>query len=136
VDARTESHLRTARRNQEIARVLLRGVVDPSIQPPPFEWAAVLGFYAAVHYVNAYLWEKLRYEPRDHDDRARQVCRVSGLRSLDGAYGRLRGRAFLARYKPEFRLSAAEAQTLLDVDLAQIEQTILSALGGTAPSQT
>lgn len=62
-------HLDRATRNRELAHVLMAPALSPNMQPPPFDWAVVAAFYAAVHYVNAYLREKQRYEPRDHAGR-------------------------------------------------------------------
>jgi hypothetical protein len=71
VEQRTGEHLETAERNRDLARLLLAPSMAASLsthgfRQPPYEWVAVIVFYAAVHYVNAYLWERLRLEPNDH----------------------------------------------------------------------
>ena len=80
MEPRTEAHLATAQHNHDFARALLEPAVARVFSSPPLEWAVVVAFYAAVHYVNAYLWERQRYEPRPHDDRENAVTRAVGLR--------------------------------------------------------
>ena len=70
MDQRTSEHVETAQRCRDIANLLLDAT---SPTPPPYEWAIVLMFYAAVHYVNAYLWERQRFEPADHLERQQMV---------------------------------------------------------------
>ncbi len=88
----------------------------------------VVACYAAVHYVNAYLWERQRYEPSNHDARVRAVARAADLNVALDAYENLRTLAFLARYRPQFRLSPANAERALQIDLARVEQSVLATL--------
>lgn len=44
-----------------------------SIRPPPFEWGAVVAVYAAVHYVNAFLYERLGFTPDGHIEKTRYL---------------------------------------------------------------
>jgi hypothetical protein len=100
-----------------------------SVRPPAFEWAAVIGFYAAVHYVNGYLWEVRRYEPPDHESRNRLVRGDPGLRPCLDAYDRLLEAGFRARYVPGFRLLEQHARELVDVDLGEVRRVVQGALG-------
>ncbi len=60
MEQKTADCLWTAERNSDLATELLA----THMQTPPFDWAVVIAFYAAVHYVNAYLWERdNRYDP-------------------------------------------------------------------------
>src|SRR6266540_821647 len=126
MDARTSAHLRRAERNRDIAREIIES--SWSVQPAPYEWAVVAGFYAAVHDVNAYLWEKHQYEPRDHDDRQRAVARHADLKPVLGAYTRLRDLAFQARYMATSRVTESAARAAVSSDLADIERAVMSAL--------
>ncbi len=128
MEPRTRQHLDTARRNRVIARVLVTPTVFDSIQPPPFEWAAVVAFYAAVHYVNAYLWEKLRVDPGSHDNRSRAVATHAALRRTAAAYSRLSDMAYRARYVPGFRMSRTDARELLDGNLESVRRAVHAAL--------
>ena len=126
MEPRTRAHLQTAARNRNIANAL----IDPSssiVVQPPLDWAVVAAFYAAVHYVNAYLWERQRYEPHTHEARENAVARAVEVRAAYDAYARLRGLAYRARYVPLFQISRPNAQGAL-VDLDRVEKTVLAAL--------
>lgn len=103
-------------------------LTTPLPAPPPYEWAVVLMFYAAVHHVNAYLWERQRFEPADHVERQHMLRLAAVLRPVYGAYGRLRTTAYNARYRSRFRITATEAEELL-ADLDRIEAAVARALG-------
>lgn len=122
---RTIEHLNAAARNQRLAHALL-GIMD--IQPAPYDWAVVIGFYAAVHYVNAYLWEQLGYEPRNHYDRISWVNRVKDLQPAARSYNLLFDYSLKVRYDPAFRLSRADALDVLTNDLSTVERAVRSAL--------
>jgi hypothetical protein len=128
VEPRTREHLETAARNRDIASGLLDPASSIRIQPPPLEWAVVAAFYSAVHYVNAYLWERQRYEPRDHAARQSAVARVPDLRPASASYTNLRDLAFAARYIPGYRLPRRIAEQALRVDLVAVETAVLTAL--------
>lgn len=128
MDPKTTEHLETAARNQELAYALLGPPSPINVHPPPVEWAVVIAFYAAVHYVNAYLWERQRYAPRDHTARRHAVMRVASLRLAEPAYRNLQDLAYRARYQPGIRLSRTEVEQALHVDLQLVEQTVLAAL--------
>ncbi|MBA2446594.1 MAG: hypothetical protein H0V51_01065 [Chloroflexi bacterium] len=127
MDPKTSAHLETAARNRDIAALVAQSS-SLDVQPPPFEWAVVVAFYSAVHYVNAYLWEKQRYEPPDHGARRNAVLRIAELRVADSAYANLRDLAHRARYRPRFRLPRADAEHVLRADLPLVERTVLGAL--------
>jgi len=133
VEQRTREHIETAERNRDLARSLLAPSVTTSLiahglQQPPYEWVAVIAFYAAVHYVNAYLWELLRLEPNDHSERTRYVRNDRTLRRCRVAYGRLRDEGFKARYTRGYRLSSQRAHGLVNVDLANVEAVVMAAV--------
>jgi hypothetical protein len=128
LDGRTQQHLIRARRNREVADALIGPDAHGFISPPAYEWAVVAAFYAAVHYVNAYLWEKLRHEPRNHDERTRMVASVRDLRAVFPSYSRLQELAFRARYARTFSLSPADAASAVQMNLRGIEEAVLTAL--------
>jgi hypothetical protein len=128
VEWQTDRHLQTAERNRAIALAYLV-TTAPGVQPPPNEWVAVIAFYAAVHYVNAYLWEIRRYAPPDHDSRNRLVTGDITLAPRRHEYRRLLNTGFRARYVPGFRLQEQDARDLIDGDLEMVRQTVRGALG-------
>lgn len=129
MEPRTQQHLARAERNRAIAHELLKPSSLVGIQPPPWEWVAVVAFYSAVHYVNAYFWEKLRWDPGGHDARAQQVARSADLRRAAPAYDRLADKGFHARHTPTFRVTDADAQNLVGTDLEAVRHAVLNGLG-------
>jgi hypothetical protein len=128
VEQLTERHLETAERNRGIA--LTHVTAQPvTIQTLPRGWSAVIAFYAAVHYVNAYLWEMRRYAPPDHGSRNQIMTRDSVLNQGRFQYRRLLDAGFRARYVPNFRLSEQDAHRLIDIDLERVRETVRGALG-------
>ncbi|MGI8687437.1 MAG: HEPN domain-containing protein [Thermomicrobiales bacterium] len=123
MDPRTEAHLRMADRNRDLASIL----VAAELSAPPYSWAVVVAFYAAMHYVNAYLWEKIRIEPRNHDERSDWLAKIAALKSVDGQYGRLRSLAFSARYDPFYQINRPTAESAL-LDIADIERAVRGAI--------
>lgn len=122
---RTEEHLATAKRNHDLARTLL---FSTDIQPPPLEWAVVIAFYAAVHYVNAYLWEKMQYAPRNHGERVNAVRTWTDLKVVSASYLLLQDYAYFSRYQPNFHVSKSEATDLIQNDLPAIQIAVMRAL--------
>lgn len=110
MERRTEAHLGTADRNQAIARALSDSAMLPHIRPLPLEWAAVANFYAAVHFVNAYLYERQGYEPKDHTARQRAVDQTQPLRRVAASYWRLSDHAYWARYRPGYGITPAQVR--------------------------
>ena len=129
LDSRTLSPLATADRKAQIARLLLQPGALAPVQPPPTDWAVVFAFYAAVHYVNAFLWERQRHEPRTHDDREAAVARAVELRSVLHAYQQLRVLAQRVRYTPGYRPARALIQVAVLARQEAVAQTVRSTLG-------
>jgi hypothetical protein len=128
LDPRTQEHLARARRNREVADALIGADARRVIDPPALEWATVAAFYSAVHYVNAYLWEKLRHEPRNHDERTNMVARASDLRTVFRSYSRLQDRAYRARYARTFSISPGDVAEAVQTHLRAVERAVLTAL--------
>ena len=122
----TARHLQTAEHNHVVALTHL----DAQSPTLPKEWAAVIAFYAAVHYVNAYLWEIRRYAPPDHQSRNYLVDGDAVLIQCRHEYRRLLNAGYSARYVPGFRLQEQNARVLIDEgDLELVRQTVRAALG-------
>ena len=94
----------------------------------PFSPAcAVIGFYSAVHLVNAFCWETHQLNPDDqgHPRRSAEV-RMHFGREVASSYSRLSSLGWQARYNPGFHLSGSFAQDLLFVDLEAVNLVITS----------
>ena len=125
MNERTRAFLAAARRHHAAAE-FLQGVTDE--EPSLREWIAVMAFYAAVHYINGYLWEQRQIEPANHAERSQFVSLVRDLRSVRDAYRNLRDAAYLCRYDPLHRESTANLQSHLN-DLRAIQRTVVTLLG-------
>ena len=132
MDPKTANHLRISVRNRDLARALL-GPANDGLQPSPWEWVAVMAFYAAVHAVNAYLWEVRRYDPANHGDRRAQLRLSLPITACSRDYRHLERLGFNARYDERFSLTEQQARELLDVDFRRVEATVMQALGQPAP---
>ncbi|MFN8634146.1 MAG: hypothetical protein U0893_09840 [Chloroflexota bacterium] len=130
MDQKTLNHLQIARRNRDLARALL---AQSELEPEPWEWVAVVVFYAAVHYVNAYLWKRYHLAPRNHDERTHGVHHDPAIAHCSGSYDVLRDTGFYARYSDSFVLSEQGARDLLEVEFRAVEARVMQALGQPAP---
>lgn len=101
---RTREHLNTANENRGLAREMVRGVTTPAARE---RRAVVIAFYAAVHYVNAYLWETASIAPQNHGDRRTKMQQDALLGPLVFRYRSLVLYAFDARYTPNYQQTAA-----------------------------
>ena len=120
-------------RNRDLARALLSPSLS-GLQPSPWEWVAVIGFYAAVHAVNAYLWETRRYAPTTHGERSTEVRYNLPISACRTSYLALSRASYDARYDEQFSLTEQEARDLLDVDFRLVEATVMQALGQPVPA--
>jgi hypothetical protein len=101
---------------------------DALASPPPFEWAAVVSFYVAVHFVNGYLFEAHDYVPPDHDNRAVLVRGDPTLRQCRSEYEQLWDHGFRARYWRVYRLTQEDARSLVEIDLAHVAAVVTGGL--------
>ena len=132
MDPKTVDHLRISARNRDLARALLSPAYA-GLQPSPWEWVAVITFYAAVHVVNAFLWESRRYAPITHADRSREVQYSLPISRCRTSYMRLSRAGYRARYDEQFSVTEHDARALLEVHFRQVEATVMQALGQSAP---
>jgi hypothetical protein len=128
VDQQTREHIDLAERNRDLARALLAPAISGSLQPSPYEWIAVIAFYAAVHYVSAYLWEKHREVIDEHPKRAARVRTEGILKRCSPQYGRLSNAGWNARYTRGFQMSRQDAERLVNFDLANVESVVMAAI--------
>ena len=111
MDERTRIHLRTTSANREYALTIL---MDDNATTTQRNWAAVAAFYAAMHAVNAYLWEIARLEPANHRDRREIMIRWPALHPLRISYNTLFEFSVRARYEPGIATRTASLNTLVN----------------------
>lgn len=91
-------------------------------------WALVSVFYAAVHYINTYLWEFSRAAPTSHIQRERTMTMWPPLHPTIAVYDKLRNSSHNARYTPGFKAKPNISRTALDTRLVLIRGLVLAAL--------
>jgi hypothetical protein len=129
MDQRTHNHLANARRNESFATFLLRSYLNSrGQQPPPDQpvellWCVVVAFYSAVHYVNAYLWEKYHFSPPNHAAREQRIYADPTLARIAVSYDTLKDWGMQARYDPVAQITDADAQHAID-ELFQISDLV------------
>ena len=112
------AHLDGAGHNKALATSLL-GQGEAS-------WAAVLAFYSALHYIDAYLADR-GFRAGDHQRRSHYISTLRDLGPVGDPYRRLEVRAWWVRYELRV-LDKAEVEALINKDLQQIEEHVLSLL--------
>lgn len=124
--------IETAGHHRDSARALLAVVPQLGLPHPPYEWVAVMAFYAAVHYLNAYIWEQ---EGKNlyHPDRKKYVNAHQPLAGIRAEYAQLADEGWKARYTPGYRLQRQAAEDLVTHDIAAIEATVCKLLGISPP---
>jgi hypothetical protein len=133
VDPKTLKHLQLSARNRDLALALL-SPSQSGLQPSPWEWVVVIAFYAAVHAVNAYLWEARRYEPANHGDRRTWIRNSLPITACSSSYRALEKAGFFARYNENYAIGEQGARGLVTVNFRQVEATVMQALGQPAPA--
>ncbi|HYI15020.1 MAG TPA: hypothetical protein VEX37_06495 [Thermomicrobiales bacterium] len=116
----TRDFLVAARRHLTAA-TFLRSLADD--EPTVREWVGVIAFYSAVHFINAYLWERQQIEPANHAERSRFVLFVREFRPIQDAYRSLRDIAYACRYSPQYRLTLDDVDICL-TNLRAVEQLV------------
>jgi len=128
VDPRTREHLDLAERNRNLAQELLGLAVSGTLRAPAYEWIAVIAFYSAVHYVDAYFWEILQRSTTSHPQRAAWVKQEKDLRACAGEFQRLWALGTDGRYTRGFVLLRSDAEYLVNIDLKAVETLVMAAL--------
>ena len=117
-----EKHLAAGDRNRELAQYALRTCATWGFDPQPNEWIITMAFYAALHYVDAYLIEHAGGSPSSHLSRDKAMDQVTAFRIIAFPYRQLYNRSIAARYSPlaAFRRGAVE-EVLNDMRYVQAE---------------
>ena len=115
MEPKTRDHIECALRNEAFARWILTPSRDRPEQSN--EWGVVASFYAAVHFVNAYLWEIHRFEPRNHHQRQVHLRNDPPLAAMQRHYRTLAELGWAARYDP----SAQMTRQILSESVANLE---------------
>ncbi len=122
---RTGDYLRTADRNRDVAREL----AFAPFKTPPSDWAAVIAFYAALHFMHAYLFERENgREPTSHKDRRNCMETVAGLMPAEDNYNDLYDLSVKVRYRSLYRINGATVQEALD-NMGEVERVVRKGLG-------
>ena len=87
------------------------------------DWAAVVGFYTAMHWVDAYFADRINFHPRDHSTRERAVANTRDLDLIAAQYLALRRTCDRVRYSLA-KLSDAEITTLLQDDVRRVREHV------------
>lgn len=132
-EARTLSHLAKARANRAYAVEVLN---DEESTQAALNWAGVAAFYAAVHYINAYLWEIARLEPAHHLDRETLIGNWPILSPASQPFRRLFTYSIDIRYAPQFQITRDDLRRMIGRDLARIAHTIEQQLSDDGAQET
>lgn len=90
-----DDHVKKATENEVFANRL-----DTNTQAS-INWKLIVSFYAALHYVEAYLAKALNQHVRVHTTRDSIVSRESNLRAIRKEYAHLKYYGFNARYEAD-----------------------------------
>ena len=118
-------HLEQAERNESLYKDLCRLYTSA---PNYTEWEVVALFYAALHYVDAWLASSEDVHPRNHAQRTGIVRSNSALNPIWNEYTGLYRMSVLARYEME-RPTLREVRSLEINDFATIKGHVRSLLG-------
>lgn len=78
---------------------------------PFWDWAVTATFYAAVHYVEAYLGKQAPpIHSKHHDDRDSNIQRDPRIRGIYDDYSLLKTESYDARYRPHISFGQADVQ--------------------------
>jgi hypothetical protein len=128
MEQRTAEHLEKADHHRDVAQALIGPLASQISQPPPLDWAVVAAFYAAVHYVNAYVWEIRHFDPGTHPNRSAAVRAEPVLRPAGQAYLRLQDHGFQARYVATYRPNAQSIRDRVQTDLEAVRRVVRQGL--------
>lgn len=115
-----QQHVERAERNEAFYAFLAQ------VREAP-EWQVVVLFYAALHYVDAYL-TRIGSEPHTHTERRAKVRKDPNLRPIYRAYVELDDRSRDARYT-EARFTADVVSELFDREFSAVRRRVRSLLG-------
>jgi len=111
-----QAHLDQAARNEGF---LVK--IDVSLHS---DWAVTVLFYAALHYVDAYLAKAANQHPGNHDERDRLIQSHSKTSAARPYYRRLKDRATEARYQCTKTITPATVSSLRTNDFEPLKQKL------------
>src|SRR5262249_27748048 len=112
-------HRSLAGENESLAGLLLD--VSPS-------WSTVVTFYAALHWIDAFLASKIAAHPETHQQRTRYLSQLSELHVIERTYLRLRNGSEDVRYSGA-HVSRRQAELLIRDQLGVIRSHVLGLIG-------
>lgn len=119
---RANAYFQTAERNRDLAKA---HIFTASTQ----DWAVVIAFYAALHFVHAYLYEKEgQKDPKSHHEREWCVENIQALQAAEIYYDDLYDFSLKVRYEPNYRLNSLVAQEAID-NMHEVERVVRKGLG-------
>jgi hypothetical protein len=128
MDAVAQAHLDKAGAYRTVVHTLAALPQAAANQPPLLDWAVVAAFYAAVHYINAFLLETTGQAPTAHGPRRSAMIGTKGARAL-AAYRGLEDLAWQIRYEPRFVLDPQDADHAIRSALETVRRVVRSGLG-------
>jgi hypothetical protein len=115
-----DEHVEKAEGNETFATTL------PSDTQAAIDWTLVVLFYAAVHYVEAYLDKHWGVHVRSHTTRDKYFGKEANLRKIFSPYSHLKFYGYNARYEVS-GFTAADTQDATK-DLADIKKHLMPLL--------
>jgi hypothetical protein len=88
-----DEHIKKAEENEAFV-----STIQPNSQPE-IDWTLVILFYAAVHYVEAYLFVKWGTHVRSHTTRDKYFGKEASLKKIFASYSHLKYYGYNARYE-------------------------------------
>lgn len=104
----TQASLAAGGRHLRFAVTLLQQVPEQTANASD-DWVLVVAFYAAVHVMNAWRWERRQQQPRTHNDRRNLIRAEPALQPVKRAFQQLRNQSEQTRYSPTFRATRTDA---------------------------
>lgn len=116
------AHIEKAERNANFALSLS---LD---SPAKIDWALVALFYAALHYIEAYLDATAGIHLRSHDSRDRMIGRESNLKKIFSEYSDLKYYGYNARYEVD-PFTADDVRKYAAKHFSTIKTSLIAYLG-------
>jgi len=115
-----KAHLQKAERNKEFLLGHLMKILDKCP-----DWATIVAFYSALHFVEAFLKKNHGLDFKGHEER--HIFMSQHLREVFSAYYRLYDLGFESRYKSiKDAPSYDEAKSAVRHDLDDVEKFVMS----------
>jgi hypothetical protein len=113
-------HLLKAERNKKFLFEFLLNAIE--VCP---DWASVLAFYSALHFMEAFLKKTHNLDFEHHEERHKFLSRV--MPEIFDAYYRLYDLGFTSRYKSiKDGPTRAETESAIEYELAEVEEYVKS----------